>query len=101
MIQNQLNQIHTAARLTQLDVQSPVLLQLPTGEKLRQCAGVRVGDALLSRMPISGERIPCTVVQTGPHWFRVRWNHSGVSECFSYHALLKGELRREKEKGRD
>lgn len=65
-----------------------------TVKRLRQRADVRVGDAQVSRMPTSGERIPCTVVQTGPYWFRVRWNHSGVSECYCYHALLQGELER-------
>ena len=80
----------------QLDVQRPDPPEpMPTGERLRQRADVRVGDALLSRMPTSGERIPCTVVQAGPHWFRVRWNHSGVSEWVCYPALLQGERCRE------
>lgn len=76
----------------------PVEVYYPTSTSLAVQADVLVGDKMLRSISLYGmgnEGIPCTVVQTAPHWFRVRWDKSGIMECYSYQAFMnEKDLRR-------
>lgn len=68
-----------------------------TSETLPQAANVHVGDRLRIRIGTAmGDAIysNCTVEALYPHFFLVRFDHTGAHECFHYQALLGGELRR-------
>lgn len=68
-----------------------------TSETLPQAANVHVGDRLRIRVGAAvGDTIygNCIVEALYPHFFLVRFDHTGVRECFHYQAALCGELRR-------
>lgn len=64
-----------------------------TAETLPAAANVRIGDRFRIRV---GDTIygNCIVEALYPHFFLVRFDHTGAHECFHYQALLGGELRR-------
>ena len=70
----------------------------PTQESLRQQVGITLGQRMERKLSLDGmgvQNIPCGVVEITPRWFRVRWERSGVMECFGYQAFLEDkELRR-------
>lgn len=68
-----------------------------TSETLPQAANVRVGDRFRIRVGAAvGDTIygNCIVEALYPHFFLVRFDHTGAHECFHYQAALCGELRR-------
>lgn len=68
-----------------------------TSETLPQAANVHVGDRFRIRVGTAmGDAIysNCAVEEVHPHFFLVRFDRTGVRECFHYQAALCGELRR-------
>ena len=60
-----------------------------TAESLRRASRIRPGEHLRAR----GRA--CTVLETGPHFFTVSFDRTGVRECCAYQAFLAdGEWRR-------
>lgn len=68
-----------------------------TIETLPQAANVRIGGRFRIRVGAAvGDTIygNCIVEALYPHFFLVRFDRTGVRECFHYQAALCGELRR-------
>ena len=63
----------------------PQAANTPAGDRFRIRVGTAMGDAIYSN---------CAVEEVHPHFFLVRFDRTGVRECFHYQAALCGELRR-------